>query len=158
MKTKWVVAASLAWSMMASVAWADLAPPGAWECTGKDVGASCDVGGRDTAPLRQCEPIDWTSHVQCDAGGVPCNNSVVGNACCIPTKINVCTETDAGAADGGAPEAGSSYAGSTATTAPAPASDSSSCSVPGALTRTVGPWALAGSVSLLLLLKRRRRS
>jgi hypothetical protein len=48
--------------------------------------------------------------------------------------------------------------GGTATTAPAPTSNSSSCSVPGGLARTIGPWALAGSVSILLLLKRRRRS
>jgi hypothetical protein len=60
-------------------------------------------------------------------------------------------------AGGAATGAGGAAGTTTAAPAPAPAEESSGCAVQGNLTRTVGPWALAGSLSVLLLLKRRRR-
>jgi hypothetical protein len=166
------------------VASADVAPPNFSNCVSKNAGDVCDLEnatGQPTGQQGRCADAQCSSthpapivdgSAECPDGASCTDGSTVFATTHYACKL--CQAPDGGTAGstgaggtlgagGSAPGAGgtSSQGGAAGTTtaapAPAPAEESSGCAVQGTLTRTVGPWALAGSLSILLLLKRRRR-
>ena len=169
------------------VASADVAPPNFSNCLSKNAGDVCDLEGATGQPTGQqgrCADTQCSSthpapivdgSAQCPDGASCTDGSTVFATTHYACKL--CEAADDAGAGGSAGTGGAATgtggtatgAGGTAigaggaagTTAaaptPAPAEESSGCAVQGNLARTVGPWALAGSLSILLVWKRRRR-
>jgi hypothetical protein len=119
---------------------ADVIPPDVYACSNKKKGDACTL----TTPAGQgtCQDGQYCHLVygKCDASGGPCGSTCDYALAC---KSGTAPATDASTptADGG---------GKTTT-------KESGCTIGGIDARLFGPWVLAGSVSVLLLLVRRRR-
>jgi hypothetical protein len=144
-------------------AWADVGPPNFQDCQkpGEQPGDLCDQQddyGIPTGTQGLCTPSQCNDghSYPWDSGPFDCPD---GSTCTpyrnvtppsvlvsTPYACMLCLVPDGGlpTADGGigAPDS----------------SDSGGCAIASGTAKLVGPWMLAGSVSLLLLLKRRRRT
>jgi hypothetical protein len=156
-----IVVAGFAGLLVAGLAWADVPPPEAEACKGKQVGDACDVLGTSLKGLcvqSTCTKV--TPPPLPDSGGpvkypcvlcqLPPDGGVKPLADLGPKPVD---KVDAGtkpAADGAAPAKDSGVA--------RPVEKDSGCAVGGlSVTRVLGPWFLAAAVSAMLLLLGRRR-